>query len=111
MGNLPCFATDETTDLSTTKRLIIYVKAIVNSQVRTSFLVLEQICDGSSNSIVQCLKDTMVKSDGASAMVGIHNGVSAQIKPTLISVHCVAHRLSLAVIQAAKLVSPVDRCI
>ena len=100
------------------------IKAIVNNQVQTSFLALEQLCDGSSNSIVQCLKDIMEKhglnmsnlaalgSDGASAMVGIHNGVSAQLKreqPTLISVHCVAHRLSLAVTQAAKLVSPVER--
>ena len=51
-------------------------------------------------------------SNGASAMVGIHNGMSTQLKreqPTLISVHCVAHRLSLAVTQAAKLVSPVER--
>ena len=101
----PCFAIICTTDLSTTKQLIIYIKAIVNNQVQTSFLALEQLCDGSSNSIVQCLKDTMVKhglnmsnlaalgSDGASAMVGIHNGVSAQLKCEQPTLHCVAHRL------------------
>ena len=43
---------------------------------------------------------------------GVHTGVSAQLKdlqPSLISVHCVAHRLALVVIQAAKTVSPVER--
>lgn len=45
-------------------------------------------------------------------MAGIRTGVSAQLKllqPSLISVHCVAHRLALAVVQAAKVVSPVKK--
>ena len=45
-------------------------------------------------------------------MIGVHNGVSAQlqhVQPGLINVHCVAHRLALAVTQAAKVVGPIAR--
>ena len=37
--------------------------------------------------------------DGASVMIGKHNGVSAKLKlidPVLIHIHCIAHRLTLA---------------
>ena len=43
-------------------------------------------------------------SDGASVMVGKTNGVAAKLKaslPHLISIHCIAHRLSLASLSAA----------
>ena len=40
-------------------------------------------------------------SDGAAVMVGIRNGVAArlleEISPSLINIHCVAHRLALAI--------------
>ena len=38
-------------------------------------------------------------SDGASVMIGRHNGVAARLKchqPILTSIHCIAHRLALA---------------
>ena len=43
-------------------------------------------------------------SDGAAVMTGVHNGVGVQLKqvyPLLVHVHCMAHRLALAVSQAA----------
>ena len=43
--------------------------------------------------------------DGASVMVGCHNGVGAKLKEKsekLVQVHCVAHRLNLAAPQASK---------
>ena len=51
-------------------------------------------------------------SDGASVMTGKRNGVAAKLKqmqPSLVSVHCVAHRLALAVSEAADQVSPVKQ--
>ncbi|KAJ8048792.1 hypothetical protein HOLleu_01255 [Holothuria leucospilota] len=44
-------------------------------------------------------------SDGASVMVGCRNGVATQLKrmePMIVSTHCVAHRLALAVGQVEK---------
>ncbi len=120
---------DETTDISTTKQLIIYIKAIVydnhmTPSTDTFFLALKELNDASADSIAQCILDTLLEhdldvlncnglgSDGASVMTGVHNGVATQLKrvqPNMISIHCVAHRLALAVIQAAKLVKPVNR--
>ena len=120
----PCFGVicDETTDLSTSNQLIVYIKAIVNNVVETYFLALQE---GTADSVTQCLKDILEEhglqiskcaalgSDGSSVMIGVHNGVSAQlqhVQPSLINVHCVAHRLALAVVsQATKVVGPVAR--
>ena len=88
---------DETTDLSTSKQLIVYIKAITydNNAIPstdTFFLALNELTDGSSDSIVRCLLDivsqngldmshcTGLGSDGAIAMTGVHNGVSAQFE-------------------------------
>ena len=122
----PCFGIicDETTDIATSSQLIVYIKAIVDDKVETFFLVLKELADTKADAITQCLLDCLQEnglalsscvalgSDGASVMTGIRTGVSTQLKllqPTLISVHCVAHRLALAVIQAAKDVSFVER--
>ena len=51
-------------------------------------------------------------SGGASVTVGLHNGVAAQLKscsPSLISVHCVNHRLALAASHAADNISYIQR--
>jgi uncharacterized protein YsxB (DUF464 family) len=116
---------DETTDISTTKQLIVYIKAITdNANIETFFLALKELPDADANSITLKLQETLEEnglelshccglgSDGASVMTGIHTGVSAQLKslqPTLVSVHCVAHRLALAVMQAATKVDAVDK--
>ena len=123
----PCFSIicDETTDISTTKQLIVYVKAITNNaNVETFFLALKELSNADANSITLKLQETLEEngldlsnccalgSDGASVMTGIHTGVSAQLKslqPSLISIHCVAHRLALAVTQAATKVDAVDK--
>ena len=123
----PCFSIicDETTDLSTTKQLIIYIKAVsVNNCAATYFLSLKELPECDANSIVTQLRNVLeeygldmakcfgIGSDGAAVMTGQHNGVSAQLKalqPSIISIHCVAHKLALAVSQAARIVSPVQR--
>lgn len=51
-------------------------------------------------------------SDGASVMTGRHAGVSARLRdsiPSLVSVHCVAHKLALAASGAASHVSLHDQ--
>ena len=122
----PCFSIicDETTDITTSSQLIVYIKAIVDDKVDTFFLTLKELSDTKADAITQCLLDCLTEnslalsncvalgSDGASVMTGIRTGVSTQLKslqPTLISVHCVACRLALAVIQAAKDVSHVEK--
>jgi hypothetical protein len=63
----------------------------ITSYLREIDLPLEKMC--------------ALGSDGASVMVGRQNGVAAQLRrqiPHLLSNHCVAHRLALAVGQASK---------
>jgi hypothetical protein len=85
----PCYGIicDETTDLSTTKQLIIYIKAIVDCDVDTFFLALKELNDASAKSIVKSILTTLSEhgldlsnctglgSDGASVITGKHSGV------------------------------------
>ena len=51
-------------------------------------------------------------SDGANVMIARHAGVSAKLKesaPSLISVHCAAHKLALAASETATQVTAVNR--
>ena len=124
----PCIGIicDETTDLSTSKELVIYAKAIVCGEVKTHFLGLKELPCGDSDAatISKCILDTIEDygievqcvaafgSDSASAMTGKSNGVAARLKqqqPSLVSIHCVAHRLALAVIEAANTVPSVKQ--
>ena len=99
------------------------MKPIVDEEVNT-FLSLVELSDGTADTIAQCLQDCLVAnglslsncvglgSDGTTVMTGVHSGVSTQLKhlqPTIISVHCVAHRLALAVLQASRQRSVVER--
>ncbi|XP_071166178.1 zinc finger protein 862-like [Mytilus edulis] len=108
---------DETTDISVLKQLIIYVKFMVGEECQIKFLAMEDLYDGKAVTITDKLKEVckdanlQIKdkliafgSDGASVMVGRKGGVAALLKQEsslLISNHCVAHRLALAVRQAA----------
>ena len=53
-------------------------------------------------------KITSLASDGASVMTGKHNGVGAKLRkdlPHFVQIHCVAHKLALAVGQACRDIS------
>jgi hypothetical protein len=108
--------TDEATDISTTSSLIVYTHYINNGIRKLRFLADIELshCDARSlfTVILNVLEDYGVSSnkclgfgsDGASVMTGRENGVAALLKrvnPYLLSIHCVAHRLSLASSQAA----------
>ena len=53
-----------------------------------------------------------IGTDGASTMIGCHNGVVARLKaltPSAIGVHCAAHRLNLASVQAGDSIPYIKR--
>ena len=108
---------DETTDVSITKQLIVYARYLVGGSVKTSFVRIVELPDGTAKSITESLcvlcselnldmanRFCGLGSDGASVMLGIRGGVATLLKdrvPFLVSNHCIAHRLALACGQAA----------
>ena len=108
--------TDESTDISVKKQLVLVARYLSGKQVKTAFVEISDIPDGTANTITQAIHSFMAKrsldinhlrgfaTDGASVMVGRHSGVATQLKrscPSLISIHCVNHRLALAASHAA----------
>ncbi|XP_021339253.1 zinc finger protein 862-like [Mizuhopecten yessoensis] len=112
--------TDESTDISITKQMVLYIRVIDSAFIpHTHFLQNVTIDNPKSDANVlfeameKCLTDhgldlKKVKgfgSDGASVMVGKHNGVATKVKgksPHCVNIHCMAHRFNLATSQASK---------
>ena len=111
---------DESTDISISKQMVIYVRIVTeNFEPRTFFLAdiciedvksdaevlfkhLTSYLEAKGLDISKCLG---FGSDGASVMTGRHNGVATRVKkrnPFCISIHCMAHRLNLCSSQASK---------
>ena len=108
--------TDESTDIAVKKQLVLVARYLVGGVVSIAFINIQDIPDGTADTIVQAILSYLsfksvdidklrgFASDGASVMVGRHNGVAAQLKncsPSLITIHCVNHRLALAASHAA----------
>ncbi|VDH99976.1 Hypothetical predicted protein [Mytilus galloprovincialis] len=107
---------DEVTDLSVKQQMVCFVQYIDDSELgHVDFLDIANVLDfGSSADADTLLKSVchiLLKneldvrncssfvSDGASVMVEKKNGVAVKLKnivPTLLSVHCICHRLALA---------------
>ena len=115
-SNFFSLLTDESTDISVKKQLVLVARYQIGKEVRTSFVDIQDIADGTAHTIVQAIHSFIAKrsldidklrgfaTDGASVMVGCRNGVATQLKqccPSLISIHCVNHRLALAASHAA----------
>ncbi|XP_048236859.1 zinc finger protein 862-like [Haliotis rufescens] len=117
----PCLSIliDESTDISVTKKLLIYTKSLTSSfDVETNFLANVQIPDGKANTLLGAVKKTLldrgipmskiiaVGSDGAAVMTGRNNGFVALLNKEsavpVVGVHCIAHRLALVTSQAAE---------
>lgn len=107
---------DETTGVSITKQLIVYVWYVVDGELKVCYFKLQNIQDGTAETIESTLlsicqaaninpsKVIDFGSDGASAMVGSRSGVATRLKShnsVIISIHCIAHRLALAAGQAS----------
>ncbi|XP_070581491.1 zinc finger protein 862-like [Ptychodera flava] len=101
------------------KQLIIYSRYLLKSgESKVSFLGTEEVCDGRAETLTECVKTFAERhgivlngrlcglgSDGAAVMIGKKSGVATRLKhevsEIMVSHHCVAHRLALAVGQAA----------
>ena len=111
---------DESTDISNSKKLILYVRLIDPDTFVASTHFLGNITvEGSSctaevlfNLIINFLQDKGIDlsrligfgSDGAAVMTGKKSGVATRFKekcPHLVSIHCMAHRLNLCTSQAS----------
>lgn len=106
---------DEYTDVSARKHLAVVGKYIDDGQSKLAFLQDFQLPNGSADTIYSSIKSYLIKanlpqnkltsfaSDGPSVMVGKKNGVVTQLvkeNPQVIPVHCLNHRLQLAVSKA-----------
>ena len=107
---------DESTDISVTGHLVVFATFLEDGIPVSVFLGLLHIPNGKKDaSIIYEILLTSLKqwdldlekfvgfgSDGASVMLGSRNGVASKLKkevnPFLLSIHCVAHRTNLAVL-------------
>ncbi|MCO5612944.1 hypothetical protein L7F22_067217 [Adiantum nelumboides] len=108
---------DESTDIQLKQHLIAYASFIEDYEPITIFLGLLEIDGGSSAHLhsvslkfmsslgLDIHKLVCFGSDGASAMISRHNGLSARLKRDnhfMMNIHCVAHRASLCLVDAVK---------
>ena len=107
---------DESTDRSTEKTLMLYVRYIKQHISVTRFLSVVELSGGTADYIFEAVKQVFVayeldftkcisvSTDGASVMTGIRSRVTTLFKqqnPFIVTSHCIAHRLALGVSQAA----------
>ncbi len=108
---------DETTDIATLGKIIIFTKVISeNLEVETYFIgdyditdktangITEKLREASDNAGIEMEKCMALGTDGASTMMGKKNGVGVQLQrlnPYMLQFHCSAHKLALCTEQAA----------
>ncbi|XP_070539515.1 zinc finger protein 862-like [Ptychodera flava] len=114
---------DDVTDIAVTEQFICFVQYLDTStqSAETAFLFVENVLkdsdSASATAMLQILQDKFTEynlevkkisgfvSDGASVMTGKRGGLATllrQINPTLISIHCICHRLALACLDSNK---------
>ena len=108
--------TDESTDIAVLKQLVLVARYVDAEGVKTSFLNICDIFDGTAKTIEAAIlnyvdsKSLAISklrgfgSDGAAVMTGRRTGVATRLKahaPRMIAIHCVNHRLALAASHAA----------
>ena len=113
---------DEVTDVSVKNQMVFFIQYVDATTKRTEVAffavadVLEESTSANSETlhkvvekILSVLGDDVRKlssavTDGASVMTGKLNGLMARLKkdfPSLVSVHCICHRLALACVKSA----------
>lgn len=108
---------DESTDIAVSKNLIMYVRYVSMGDVCTEFVTVVQMSDGKAMTITSAVENECktlgldlnkvvgLGSDGAAVMTGTIGGVGVLLRkscPSLVHVHCAAHRLALDCIDASK---------
>ncbi|XP_046567332.1 zinc finger protein 862-like [Haliotis rubra] len=109
---------DETVNITVEKKLIMFLRIINYGKADTVFLGNHTVHDGTASTITDKIKEVFrewnipinkvvgLGSDGASVMTGHKSGVGVRLTdecPFLVHVHCIAHRVSLASHDAAKM--------
>lgn len=108
---------DDSSDVSSIEQMICYVQFWNGTSCDTKFLFIENVLANASSANAETLynlvKDKLVEfdldihklsglsTDGASVMVGKREGLVAKLRrdlPSLVSIHCICHRLALACI-------------
>ena len=112
---------DTSTDVSNTEQEIVYVRMIKDGIPHNNMLSLVSVDAANAPGILDTIDGAFGKlgfspeswrrkvvclgTDGASVMMGKHAGVAALLRedvPHLVALHCVAHRLELAILDAIK---------
>ena len=115
---------DGSTDSSITEQEMFFVRTCSAGRISVSFAGIKQVEKGNAQAIHAALKHTITSSeflgipwdnftsklvglgcDGASVMLGHKNGLVALLKqsqPSLVEVHCFAHKLELSFKDAVK---------
>ena len=125
-----CIIGDGSTDASVKEQEMWYVRSCRDGVVSTDFIGIDSCEKASAENIVHgiqnivkgldiewkefCGKMVAIACDGASVMTGRKGGVGAllrQEQPALITIHCIAHRLELAIKDAAKTVKLYDKTV
>ncbi|XP_023930781.1 zinc finger protein 862-like [Lingula anatina] len=107
---------DSSTDRSEDEKEIVYVRIVKNGLPTFLYMKLVDVKSGKADGIVQAIDEAFADfdmdgaewrakmigfgSDGASVMTGKTNGVAAILQrdvPWLVQIHCLAHRLELAI--------------
>ena len=111
--------TDESTDITNHKRLVVYVQITDTEsfQPSTHFVANKECLDTTGAGIVKYIQEVMSEldvplikvmsmgSDGAAVMTGRNKGCTGILlwsNPHMVNVHCVAHSLALCTSQAAE---------
>lgn len=117
---------DGSTDVSVKEQEIVHVKFLENGKPVTIFLGLITVENGTAEGILEGVdkffsqigmlnwktKLVGLGTDGASVNIGTQGGLGAILKkdvPYLIQIHCIAHKLELAVLDACKQVQYVEK--
>ena len=108
--------TDESTDISVLKQLVLVGKYLTGSGIQTYVLCITDIPNGTAETIERALLKFMSDktlqisrlcafgSDGTAVMTGRLSGVAVRLShhsPRLIAVYCINHRLALAAAHAS----------
>lgn len=113
---------DESTTISAVSSMVVYIKASISCEDPVFIFLdlvelISQTAENIVNQLIECLKKSGFNehylihnwisfvSDGASVLLGKRNGVAKRLKdryPLIFSLHCMNHRLELAVCDSIK---------
>ena len=126
-----CFIGDGSTDSSVKEQEMWFVRSCMKGEILVNFTGVHAAEKADAKSIVSGLKETVsnnlqidwgdvsqnmvaLSCDGASVMMGSKAGVGALLRaeqPSLLSIHCMAHRLELALKDSTKKMKLYDKTV